>query len=69
MSIIKNWFDDALNKNYRVCYEVERTYEVWVSGKLINYNGGNIILYDEKKNNLYHIPYKGIKWLLPLENK
>ena len=53
-------------KNYNVCYEIEKGRgERWVNGELINYNSGNIILYNHDEQVIYHIPYKGIRWMLP----
>lgn len=61
-----NIFRKVAGKNYKVCYEVGKIYdEYWVTGELINYNSGNVILYNSDKEVIYHIPYKGIKWLLP----
>lgn len=65
MSVTKIWCQDALNKDYKVCYEIDKGYERWVHGKLVNYNGGNIVLHDDKDNWLYHISFSAIKWLLP----
>ena len=38
-------------------------------GRLLNYNGGNVVLLNEDKNELYHIPYSGLKWMLPVKDK
>ena len=63
-------FQAILNKNYDVCYEIEKGCgERWANGELVNYNSGNVILYNNDKQVIYHIPYKGIKWLLPCKSK
>ena len=63
-------FQAISNKNYDVCYKVEKgCSERWVHGELINYNSGNVTLYNHDKQVIYHIPYEGIKWLLPRESK
>ena len=59
-------FQEILGKNYDVCYEIEKDCgERWANGELINYNSGNIVLYNHDKQVIYHIPYKGIRWMLP----
>lgn len=60
-------FEKITGKNYNVCYSVEKGYEQWVKGKLINYNSGNIDLYDTKKEAMYHIPYSGVRWMIPIK--
>lgn len=63
-------FQAILNKNYDVCYEIEKGCgERWANGELVNYNSGNVILYNHDRQVIYHIPYKGIKWLLPCKSK
>lgn len=67
-------FQAILNKNYDVCYEIGKGCgERWANGELVNYNSGynsgNVILYNHDKQVIYHIPYKGIKWLLPCKSK
>ena len=59
-------FQKIVNKSYKVCYEVEKGCERWISGELINYTSGNIDLYDTKKEAIYHIPYISIKWMIPI---
>ena len=56
---------NALNKEYIIIYEVENGIEKRAAGELLNYNSGNVVLFDKKKNDLYHIPFSGIKWMLP----
>ena len=53
---------NALNKNYKIVYEIEKDIERHVTGRLLSYNG-------EDKNELYHIPFSGLKWLLPAKKK
>ena len=60
---------NALDKNYKVVYEIGKGMEGQAIGRLLNYNGGNVVLLNEDKNELYHIPFSGIKWLLPVKNK
>lgn len=60
---------NALNKNYKIVYEIEKDIERHVTGRLLNYNGGNVVLLNEDKNELYHIPFSGLKWLLPAKEK
>jgi hypothetical protein len=68
--MIKNYpFTNALNKKYEVIFEVYKGYEESIVGILLNYNSGNLGLYNEEKGELYHIPFSGIKWLLPVKNK
>lgn len=68
--MIKDYpFKNALNKKYKVTFEVYKGYEESIVGILLNYNSGNLDLYDEEKGELYHIPYSGLKWLLPVKNK
>ena len=67
-------FQAILNKNYDVCYEIGKGCgERWANGELVNYNSGynsgNVILYNHDRQVIYHIPYKGIKWLLPRKSK
>lgn len=64
-----NIFKKIIGKNYSVCYRVEKNSERWISGELINYNSGNIILYDAKNEVIYHIPYCGLKWMIPIKKK
>ena len=68
MTDLNDVFGKVLDKNYKVCYEIEKGCgEYWVTGELINYNSGNVIIYNSDKEVIYHIPYKGIKWLLPIK--
>lgn len=60
---------NALNKNYKIVYEIEKGIERHVTGRLLSYNGGNVVLLNEDKNELYHIPSSGLKWLLPVKEK
>lgn len=60
-------FKKIVGKNYKVCYEIEKGFEQWVNGELVNYNSGNIDLYDTKRETIYHIPYNGIKWIIPIK--
>ena len=64
-----DWCKNALNKKYKVTFEVYKGYEESIVGILLNYNSGNLDLYNEEKGELYHIPYSGLKWLLPVKNK
>lgn len=64
-----DWCKNALNKKYKVIFEVYKGYEESIVGILLNYNSGNLDLYSEEKGELYHIPYSGVKWLLPVKNK
>lgn len=59
-----DWCKNALNKKYKVCYETEKG-EQWVRARLVNYYWGNVVLYDDNENEIYHIPYSGLKWILP----
>lgn len=57
-----------------VTYEIGKGCgERWANGELVNYNSGynsgNVILYNHDRQVIYHIPYKGIKWLLPCKSK
>lgn len=38
-------------------------------GHLSCINSGNLDLYNEEKGELYHIPFSGLKWLLPVKEK
>ena len=62
-------FTNALNKKYEVTFEFYKWYEESIVGILLNYNSGNLDLYDEEKGELYHIPFSGLKWLLPIKDK
>ena len=62
-------FKKIIGKNYSVCYRVEKNFERWISGELINYNSGNIILYDTKNEVIYHIPFCGLEWMIPIKKK
>lgn len=64
-----NWYKNALNKKYKVIFEVYKGYEESIAGILLNYNSGNLDLYNEEKGELYHIPFSGLKWLLPVKDK
>ena len=64
-----NYFSNALNKTYKVAFEVYKGCEENIVGILLNYNSGNIDLYNEDKGELYHIPFSGLKWLLPAKDK
>ena len=64
-----NYFSNALNKTYKVAFEVYKGCEENIVGILLNYNSGNIDLYNEDKGELYHIPFSGLKWLLPVKDK
>ena len=44
-------------------------YEESIVGTLLNYNSGNLDLYNEENGELYHIPFSGLKWLLPVKDK
>lgn len=68
--MIKDYpFKNALNKKYKVTFEVYKGYEESIVGTLLNYNSGNLDLYNEEKGELYHIPFLGLKWLLPVKDK
>lgn len=54
-------FTNALNKKYEVTFEFYKGYEESIVGILLNYNSGNLDLYDEEKGELYHIPFFRIK--------
>lgn len=64
-----DWCKDALGKKYNVCYETEKGLERWIKARLMDYYWGNVILYDDNKNEIYHIPYSGLKWILPVKEK
>lgn len=64
-----DWYKNALNKKYEVTFEFYKGYEESIVGILLNYNSGNLDLYDEEKGELYHIPFSGLKWLLPIKDK
>ena len=64
-----DWCKNALNKKYKVCYETEKGLEQWVIANLVNYYWGNVVLYDDNKNEIYNIPYSGLKWILPCKEK
>ena len=64
-----DWFKNALNKKYKVTFEVYKGCEESIVGILLNYNSGNLDLYNEEKGELYHIPFSGLKWLFPIKNK
>lgn len=64
-----NWCKNALNKKYKVTFEVYKGCEENIVGTLLNYNSGNLDLYNEEKGELYHIPFSGLKWLLPVKDK
>ena len=64
-----DWYKNALNKKYKVTFEVYKGYEESIIGILLNYNSGNLDLYNEEKGELYHIPFSGLKWLLPIKEK
>lgn len=64
-----NCLSNALNKKYKVIFEVYKGCEENIVGILLNYNSGNIDLYNEDKGGLYHIPFSGLKWLLPVKDK
>lgn len=64
-----NYFSNALNKKYKVTFEVYKGCEENIVGILLNYNSGNLDLYNEEKGELYHIPFSGLKWLLPVKDK
>ncbi len=64
-----NWYKNALNKKYKVIFEVYKGCEESIAGILLNYNSGNLDLYNEEKGELYHIPFSGLKWLLPVNDK
>ena len=64
-----NYFAKALNKKYKVTFEVYKGCEENIVGTLLNYNSGNLDLYNEEKCELYHIPFSGLKWLLPVKDK
>lgn len=64
-----DWYKNALNKKYEVTFEVYKGYEESIIGILLNYNSGNLDLYNEEKGELYHIPFSGLKWLLPVKDK
>ena len=68
--MIKSEYDllkNALNKKYRVIFEVYKGCEESIVGILLNYNSGNLDLYNEGKCELYHIPYSGLKWMFPVK--
>ena len=68
--MIKDYpFKNALDKKYKVTFEVYKGYEESIVGILLNYNSGNLDLYNEEKGELYHIPFSGLKWLLPVKEK
>lgn len=64
-----DWYKNALNKKYKVTFEVYKGYEESIVGTLLNYNSGNLDLYNEENGELYHIPFSGLKWLLPVKDK
>ena len=70
--MIKSEYDllkNALNKKYRVTFEVYKGCEESIVGILLNYNSGNLDLYNEEQCELYHITYSGLKWMLPVKEK
>lgn len=62
-------FTNAMNKKYKVIFEVYKGCEQSIVGILLNYNSGNLDLYNEEKGELYHISFSGLKWLLPVKDK
>lgn len=62
-------FTNALDKKYKVIFEVYKGCQQSIVGILLNYNSGNLDLYNEEKGELYHISFSGLKWLLPVKDK
>ena len=46
-----NWHKNALNKKHKVIFEVYKGCEENIVGTLLNYNSGNLDLYNEEKVN------------------
>lgn len=64
------WTVGDIGQEYNVGYEINRGDGItWITGELVNYNYGNIIILNHDEKLIYHIPYKGVKWLLPRKNK
>lgn len=57
--------DKACEKRYRVKYRLDGQ-SFWITGTLINYESGNLDLITDA-DYVIHIPYSGLRWLLPAE--
>ena len=56
----------ACGRKYKVKYQTENQ-SLWIVGTLLNYNSGNLDLITDD-NYVIHIPYSGLRWLLPLKD-
>ena len=66
---ILNFNEEVCGKKYKVAFQIDRDCSIrWASGTLMNFNCGNV---DIKTDDGYviHIPYNGLKWLLPANKK
>ncbi len=64
MSGYREYFGRCCDKKY-----VAFTDEFVFRGILLNYNSGNIILYNEEEETICHIPYEDLKTLRPLKER
>lgn len=57
--------EKVCGKKYDVGYKIDKCHPVkWIRGTLMNYNSGNLDL-ETDNGYVIHIPYEGLKWLLP----
>ena len=60
----KNYFIDCCDKKYFVETKEGYTFK----GLMLNYNCGNIVLYNEENKTICHISYNDIRTLRPIKN-
>ena len=52
-------------KKYNIAFKINEFHSVeWLKGILMNYNNGNLDI-ETDDGYVVHIPYEGLRWLLP----
>jgi len=64
MTNYTEYFNKCCDKTY-----LAETDEFRFTGILLNYNGGNVILYNEEKETICHIPYRDLRTLRPIKKE
>ena len=61
MTNCTDFFNKCCDKEY-----IAETDNFKFRGILLNYNSGNIVLYNENDETICHIPFRDLKWLRPI---
>ena len=60
-----DFHERVFGKKYNIAFKIDEYHSgEWLKGILINYNNGNLDI-ETDDGYVVHIPYEGLRWLLP----